>query len=291
MSSNPVRGMTTRGGAHGRRSGGARSTSRPSRIVACSGAGMRTTLLLLGALPVVLAQAGCRNDSLAQANVAPGDPVAVTSARPSDPATFKARMRDHDLHGAAMRNAVARADLEAARREATTLAELRLAGGIEPPWRRQLDAMNAAAARVAAAKDVPEMSRNVAAVARTCGDCHATLGGPVLPVGEPPEPGSGVAARMMRHQWAAARLWDGLVAPSQEAWRAGARVLADAPLEPETLTPGKSPAPAIGTLARSVHDLGQKAKVVTSGVDRAAVYGELLATCSACHLRLGGGPP
>ena len=151
--------------------------------------------------------------------------------------------------------------------------------------------MNAAAARVAEAKDLTEMSRGVAAVARTCGDCHATLGGPTIIVSEVTMDAPGVLPRMLRHQWAAARLWDGLGGPSQDAWRGGARVLMDAPLEPEGLTPDRSPAPAIGTLASSVHQLGRKARVVESGVDRAAVYADLIATCSACHSRLGGGPP
>lgn len=251
---------------------------------------MRSTLLVLGALCASFADAACRTGSAAQSDAAAGDPVTLTSARPPDPPTWKARMRDHDVHGAAMRNAVARADFEAARREAKALAELRLGGGIEPPWHKQLDAMNAAAARVVEAKELPEFARGVAAVARTCGDCHAMLGGPGLPVGEAPEPASDVAGRMRRHQWAADRLWDGLVAPSRESWRAGARVLSDAPLEPETLTPGKSPAPEIGRLAASVHEIGRKASTVESGVDRAAVYAELVETCSACHHRLGGGP-
>jgi len=200
-------------------------------------------------------------------------------------------MRDHDVHGARLRDAVAGASVDAARREAKVLAELRIEGSVEPTWRRQLDAMNTAAATVVNAKDLTEASRGLAAVARTCGDCHATLGGPGPVVGEPPAEGSGVGPRMTRHQWAAARLWDGLVAPSEDAWKAGARVLIDAPLVPEALTPGKSPAPAIADLSSSVHELGRKARVVDAAIDRGAVYAELMATCSACHLRLGGGPP
>lgn len=200
-------------------------------------------------------------------------------------------MHDHDVHGAAMRDAVARGDLDAARREAKVLAELRIDGGVEPTWRKNLDAMNTAAARVAEARDLPAASRGLSAVARTCGGCHATLGGPGPIVGEPPGEGSGVGPRMKRHQWAAARLWDGLVVPSDDAWRAGARVLADAPLEPELLTPGKTPVPKVGTLARSVHELAHKASEAESAVDRGKVYGELMSTCSACHEWLGGGPP
>jgi mono/diheme cytochrome c family protein len=248
---------------------------------------MRTTLLLLGTLAISLA--GCRSDKAARVDSA-GEPATLTSARGPESPTLKARMHDHDAHGAAMRDAVARADLDATWREAKSLAELRIDGGIEPTWRKNLDAMNAAAARVAEAKDVAEASRGLAGVARTCGNCHTTLGGPGPVVGEAPHESVEVVPRMQRHQWAAARLWDGLVVPSEDAWKAGARVLADAPLEPELLTPGKSPVPAIGTLARSVQELARKASVAEA-LDRDAIYGELVSTCSACHLRLGGGPP
>lgn len=90
------------------------------------------------------------------------------------------------------------------------LAELRVEGDLVPAWRERL--------------------------ARTCGDCHATL-----------------------------------VGPSNDAWRAGGPVL------------------AVESLAQSVQTLGRKAAVVETPVDRAAVYGELMATCATCHSWLGGG--
>jgi len=251
---------------------------------------MRTIVVLLGGVTLLVLQASCRTNARAHADGAPPDPVTLTSARGPELPTLKARMRDHDRHGAAMRDAVARASLDDARREGKVLAELRIEGGIEPSWRKHLDAMNAAAQTVADAKDLTGASVGLAAVARACGDCHASLGGPGPVVGDPPGEGSGVGIRMARHQWAAARLWDGLAVPSEDAWKAGARVLTDAPLEPDTLTPGKSPAPAIGGLASAVHDLGRRARAVETAVDRGAVFGELMATCGACHNRLGGGP-
>jgi hypothetical protein len=252
---------------------------------------MRTILIVLGAAPLLIGQAGCRSNP-PSSNGSHAGPATLTSAPVVDTATLKVQMRDHAAHAAAMRDAVTRADLDAAKREAKTLADLRVEGGAAPAWRERLAAMNVAASRVAGAKDLAESSRALSAVARTCGDCHATLGGPHLVVDEPPENAPGpVVPRMQRHQWAAARLWDGLVGPSNRSWRAGATVLMDAPLEPEILTPGRSPVPAIGALASSVHDLGRKARVVEAPADRGAIFGELMSTCSACHQRLGGGPP
>ncbi len=241
-----------------------------------------TSLVALGPLvSALLAGAGCGRTH---------EPAKLTSAPAGDETVTKARMRDHDVHGAKLRDAVARADLDAAHREARALAELRPEGDLVPTWRDRLDAMNAAAARVAGARDVAGASNGLAALARTCGDCHATLGGPVDTTGEPPPEGADVALRMKRHDWAATRLWEGLVVPSDRAWRAGARVLQDAPLKPETLTPGKTPVIAVDALAESVHALGRKASVVASPTDRGAVYGELMATCGSCHELLAGGP-
>lgn len=250
---------------------------------------MRTALFLV-AFPLLALDVGCRPKAQARVDGSASDPVTLTSAPLPESPTSKARMREHDVHGAALRDAIARADLAAARREAKFLADLRLGGGIEPTWRRKLDAMNAAAAQVADARDLAGASRDLGAVAQTCGDCHATLGGPSVVVGEPPAEGSGVAFRMKRHQWAATRLWDGLVVPSDDAWKAGAHVLADAPLEPEVMTPGRSPVPAIGSLVVSVRELARKASAAETAVDRSAVYGELMATCAGCHERVGGGP-
>lgn len=245
---------------------------------------MKTPSLSLpaSALAILLLAPACRTKP---------EPTTLTSAPAADSRATKARMRDHDAHGAAVRDAVARADLDAARREARALADLRIEGELVPTWRTELEAMNASAARIVEAKDIGEASRGLAGLARTCGDCHAMLGGPAAVVGEAPEEAATGPLRMKRHQWAAARLWEGLVVPSEDAWRAGARVLQDAPLAPEPLAvQGKVPVAAVATLAQSVHALGRKASVVDAPVDRGAVYGELMATCASCHGLLGVGP-
>jgi hypothetical protein len=105
---------------------------------------------LPGALAVVIASAGCRRET-PQSRVSNAEPATLSSAAMPDVATLKAQMRDHAARAAAMRDAVTRADLDAAKREARTLAELHVEGGAEPAWRERLDAMNAAASRVRAA--------------------------------------------------------------------------------------------------------------------------------------------
>ncbi len=87
-----------------------------------------------------------------------------------------------------------------------------------------------------------------------------------------------------------AQLRDGLIIPSDDAWRAGAHVLSGSPLAPEVLTPGQTPVPEIGALTQSVHDLGRRAETLEQVDARVELYGEALATCAECHQWLGGGP-
>jgi len=104
-----------------------------------------------------------------------------------------------------------------------------------------------------------------------------------------PDEGDGIGPRMHRHQRAVARMWDGLVVPSDAAWKVGARVLADAPMEPERSVE------TMATLAASVHQLAVKAHTLTTGEERSLLYGELITTCATCHsqstatVRSGGG--
>lgn len=107
-----------------------------------------------------------------------------------------------------------------------------------PPARAQdIAAVKRAALRVSRSSDADTAIYGVAAVAATCGDCHAMLQDSPWRIEHPTARGATVRADMVRHAWAAASLWDGLVQPSEEAWRAGAVALADDSLTPELLTP------------------------------------------------------
>jgi mono/diheme cytochrome c family protein len=198
-------------------------------------------------------------------------------------------MQDHERHGVALRDAVERGDLAHARREAKVLADLRIAAGDDADWRRAVDALNAAARAESMATDVSAASRGLSAIARTCGDCHRSLG-PVAIVGDLVPEDGGVIPRMKQHEWAATKLWVGLVVPSDAAWQVGAALLAEAPLAPELLTPDKSPAPRVVALVQAVRDLALRAGRAQSTEDRVNVYADLVSTCSGCHQWLGGGP-
>lgn len=205
-------------------------------------------------------------------------------------ATIRARMQGHEKLAEAMRDAVARGDLDEGKGDAKLLAALRMRGPRGELWREKADAMKAAAARIASATDLRDASMGVAALAGKCGGCHTMFGRAAIIVGQAGARATAGRAYMERHQWASERLWDGLAVPSDEAWRAGALVLSEARLAPGGLAPVESQVARVCELAQTVHDLGRKAVTVQPVDARADLYGQVLASCDECHQWLGGGP-
>jgi len=87
---------------------------------------------------------------------------------------------------------------------------------------------------------------------------------------------------MTSHQWAAARLWEGLIGNSNELWVAGATSLAGANI-PITAESG---ALGIADDAARTKLLAARASKLGDRSDRAAIYGDLLATCAHCHAKI-----
>lgn len=145
-------------------------------------------------------------------------------------------------------------------------------------WKPFFGAVQDAARPLAEAKDPVAAGRLVAEVGRRCANCHeATKAKIPLEQLAQPKPDQRLATQMIRHQWAAQRMWEGVIAPSQDRWNEGARMLADAPL---TIT-AESSALGIENDVAKVHLLARRA--LDPKTDRPQLYGELLATCAHCH--------
>jgi hypothetical protein len=84
------------------------------------------------------------------------------------------------------------------------------------------------------------------------------------------------------------RLWEALVKGDAALWTRGLNELAEPPLGPDIL--GTSP-PA-GAVASSdlVHELAVVGLGAKDSAARGAVYGRLVAACSACHEAMGRAP-
>lgn len=148
-----------------------------------------------------------------------------------------------------------------------------------------------AARALAAATTLEEGCRLEPRIALACAGCHRRarlvlhFPAPVVPADEPT-----VAARMTRHQWAADRLWDGLIGPDDRSWRAGLEVYAAAPV-PALASPGVAGArsDADDRSSRRLQGLARTALDAIgrdSADDRAATYGALLVTCTGCHAKV-----
>lgn len=194
-------------------------------------------------------------------------------------------MADHYADLRLMERALVAGDLSAVRTYATALAldrsDPELAG-----WATSLERMREAAGALAAAADLATASRREAALAARCGACHLESGAQLPFADDGPLPDDGTTpARMQRHQWAADRLWQALIAPSTTAWRDGLAVLADTPLPDSELgvDATRDTARRMGQLARRLQAAAVDADAITELERRAEAYGEVLATCAACH--------
>jgi hypothetical protein len=211
--------------------------------------------------------AGCTTATSPQPNLADQ----VSSARTRMHQRFEASRR--------MQLAIALGKLDLARVEAATIASLDEPDML-PEWRPYVENIRAAARNIRDTQDTIGAARASAVLARECAKCHeASKSKVVLPAEQQPPADDRLASQMFLHQWAAARMWDGLIAPSDERWRQGAKLLAEAPL---AIT-AESGALGIADDVSRVRLLAKRAQDSTSQDEHAEIYGELLTRCSHCH--------
>jgi len=178
--------------------------------------------------------------------------------------------------------AVARSDLEAAHRSATTLAALDEPDAL-PAWRPYVVSVQAAGRAVLASASISAAARTAATLGERCASCHVAIQARIVFAPEPrPLDDPGLAREMLRHGWAANQLWQGLIAPSDERWNAGAQALSTAPL-------GEVAQHGIPGFDDDIDDTARVRLFATRALtardpgSRAALYGDLLATCAHCH--------
>jgi len=249
-----------------------------------AGAQVRGWPVLGLALGLVAVAGGCRDRAATRKPAAA--PVAIDAGppRPVDAAlTVRQRMDDHFGAIAQIERAVMRGQLAEARDAAAALrAHTGAALDVDAPF---VAAVRAAAADVEAAPDLPRAAAHAATLALQCARCHTARAVKVaFPwTSMPPDDGS-IEARMRRHQWGAARMWEGLVGPVDELWREGAGLIAGTDLDAlaEVAAPD---AVGVRALVAQIRALAQQAAAVTTAEDRAPLYGQLLVACAGCHLQ------
>jgi len=182
----------------------------------------------------------------------------------------------------ALQRAIAHGKLDAAQRHARWLLE-----HDEPlvdGWQPFVDELRGAAREVLAAEDLPTAAALAARLGRACSRCHEARDAVVTFAWDPEPPDEpALQAQMRRHQWAAARLWEGLVGPSDEMWSEGTRTMAAMKLDTALIT-GGVPRGDVSALAGEVRELARRATALTGHDERRILYGELLSTCAGCHV-------
>jgi cytochrome c553 len=149
-------------------------------------------------------------------------------------------------------------------------------------WAAHVVGVRDRAAALARADSIEQACRLDAALAGACAGCHVEVGvSPAFREFPVPPDKDDVDARMLRHRWAADRMWEGIIGGATEPWLAGLDVLAAPPLD--WGPPSSDRAIHARTLQR-LADQARKHKASTIET-RTKAYGEMLAACAACHTK------
>jgi hypothetical protein len=197
-------------------------------------------------------------------------------------------MTDHFSRANQLYAAVAQGQLDRVHQGAQAILAQETGEGLPPRSMPHLDELRAFTSLAARAPDLESAAGAVARMGAACGNCHTFLRRtPAFLSTSPPPADVDVASRMQRHRWAAERLWEGLIGPSDQAWRAGAQVLRDAALYTDALTQDVAQYEQVTKLAWTVHEIGARSDITQDRHIRADLYGQLMGTCAKCHQVLG----
>ena len=207
--------------------------------------------------------------------------------------TFAEHMHGHLVHVDAIKNGVIAGDLDATREHAVWLSEHDPPPGMPDPWAPYVKEMRQYAAVAAASRDLETVAVAVSEIARTCGECHVANGAnpPAFQMDQRPQPGDeDVVSQMRRHLWAADRMWEGLIHPSEEAWNSGADILKEVNLSAELIDADPASEANVDELVQQARGVGEQGGRTGPGPERSVLYGKFLSLCASCHTLTGGGP-
>lgn len=204
---------------------------------------------------------------------------------PRGPARTLGLMHQNYTRAGDLRAALILGDLDGARDAARWIVENETAEWLPSGAVFHLTGLRNAARRVVAARDLRESATAGTDVAAACGTCHTDLApavGTRFGSGAP-RTAEDLSTHMLRDSWAASRLWEGLVGPSDAAWDAGAQALAEAPLGERELGASARDVAKARSFAGQVHRTAQEATRATSLQTRKELLAEMLVACAGCH--------
>lgn len=194
------------------------------------------------------------------------------------------QMRGHYADVGIVQRALVQGELGRAREAAARVTAMREVPGTGSAGDAWVPRIRELAGEIESAATYSHATAAAGRLAATCGSCHLEMErGPQFRTEARLPEDTGFSGHMIRHVWAADRMFEGLIAPSDELWAAGAGVFADEALH------GQAIPPAAERHASKLHQLGLGALQLDAPRDRARQYGLMLAECSACHAEMGLG--
>ena len=189
-----------------------------------------------------------------------------------------------------IQSAIVSGSLDNTRAPARWLAEHEPTAGMPETWTEPFEAMRAAARDVLSAEDLPSVASATSRIGIACGSCHEANDVSIeFDYVKPPPDTENARPHMQRHQWAADRMWEGLIGPINYVWRQGATMLFESPLKPHAMDAEDGDEEVLA-MSRRIHQLAGNATTVSEPADKAEIYAEFLATCAACHNAMDEGP-
>ncbi|MDH3511244.1 MAG: hypothetical protein OER85_10370 [Gammaproteobacteria bacterium] len=223
---------------------------------------------------------------------APGSSMATQHESVRIDSSVAPHMRLHITAVRAIRLFIIAGQLDGVPGSADWLMEHEIPPELPGEWAPYVADMRSYAEQAASARHLVFAAAAVSEMARTCGDCHAANG--VSDVFDedlrPPPAGESVSAQMQRHLWAADRMWEGLIGPSDAAWSRGTEKLAEIRLSSSDFAIAAEQEPALSYLLRRTREIGEEGSQADSRESRSTLYGEFLSMCGDCHTLVGGGP-
>ncbi len=254
----------------------------------CYNPHMRIALLLVGCM--ACSSSSSPGAGSAAGPSAPVQPAAVAEPKPAatpeagSPAELvqqiiavRARMHTRLDAIRGIGTAIALSDLTLAQTEGRALAAIE-DPEVLPQWQPFLAQVRVSGAQLAQAKDIATAATAAARLGALCGACHQTLAGhATFAAPEQPAPGTTLASQMANHQWAAARMWDGLVGPSDERWQQGAQALSSIKIDVAEVKV------KLEIWTSKVRQLATEGKTMPAGDGRVELFGKMLTACAGCH--------
>jgi cytochrome c553 len=133
------------------------------------------------------------------------------------------------------------------------------------------------------AGDVAAAGLQLGKLGGTCAACHVAERAKLTFAYEPPPlQDDTLESQMALHEWAGARLWQGLIGPADAPWLEGARAMRAARFDAAKSVHAK-PNARVMELGELLHEQAREAGRTTDREARAQLYGHMMTTCSSCH--------